>query len=151
MNKKEIADTLRNYFWMVNEIKRQRGLLEDAGTNLVAQSGIESSLPKAKGDPGDPVGREVIRRDKKHTWISKLEKKVSFVQKNMGSIEDEREKAVLECLLDGMSMIAISRHMGLSERHIYVLRDRVVDRMAENAGNAGNTGKMQKNRQACHN
>ncbi|WP_245690065.1 hypothetical protein [Sediminibacillus albus] len=78
MNKKQIADTLCNYHWMVNEIKRQRELLKDAGTNLVAQSGIESAMPKAQGDSGDPVVREVIRRDKKHTWIDKLEKKVVY-------------------------------------------------------------------------
>ncbi len=134
MNKKQIADTLRNYHWMVNEIKRQRELLKDAGTNLVAQSGVEAAQPKAQGDPGDPVGREVIRRDKKYTWIDKLEKKVSFIQERMYVVVDEREKVVLECLLDGMSMTAISSHMGLSSRHIQRIKNSIVSQMSEMSG-----------------
>ncbi|MEC3884595.1 helix-turn-helix domain-containing protein [Halobacillus sp. HZG1] len=131
MDKKQIENTLRDYNWMINEIKRQRNLLEDAGTNLVAQSGIESTLPKAQGESGDPVAREVVRRDKKYIWIHKLEVKVSFIQERMAVIEGEREKAVLECLLDGMSMVAISRHMGLSRRHIYNLREKIVDKISK--------------------
>ncbi|MFD2924187.1 DNA-binding response regulator [Halobacillus naozhouensis] len=130
MNKKQIEEALRDYNWMINEIKRQRGLLEDAGTNLVAQSGIESILPKAQGESGDPVAQEVVRRDKKFTWVHKLEKKVLFIQERMSVIENERERAVLECLLDGMSMIAISNHMGLSRRHIYNIKETIVDRIA---------------------
>ncbi|MBX0358934.1 LuxR C-terminal-related transcriptional regulator [Halobacillus sp. Nhm2S1] len=131
MDKKQTENTLRDYNWMINEIKRQRELLKHAGTNLVAQSGIESTLPKAHGETGDPVAREVVRRDKKLTWIHKLEVKVSFIQERMIVIEEEREKAVLECLLDGMSMVAISRHMGLSRRHIYNLRDNIVEKISK--------------------
>ncbi|WP_406945743.1 LuxR C-terminal-related transcriptional regulator [Halobacillus sp. SY10] len=131
MNKKQIENALRDYNWMINEIKRQRELLEDAGTNLVAQSGIESTLPKAQGEIGDPVAREIVRRDKKYTWVHKLEVKVTFIQERMAVIEEEREKAVLECLLDGMSMVAISRHMGLSRRHIYNLKDNVVEKLSK--------------------
>ncbi|WP_241657141.1 hypothetical protein [Halobacillus salinus] len=79
MNKKQIENTLRDYNWMLNEIKRQRGLLEDAGTNLVAQSGIEPVMPKANGETEDPVSQEVVRRDKKNKWVSKLEHKVLFI------------------------------------------------------------------------
>jgi DNA-directed RNA polymerase specialized sigma subunit len=144
MNKKQIAALLRDYFWMVNEIARQRGMLEDAGENLTAQYGIEASMPKAQGGNSDPVYIEVQRRVKKTTRIEKLEKKVSFLQGRIHLIDNEREKTVLDCLLDGMSMIKISRHMGLSERHVYILRDKIVDQMAgaDFAGNAGFTGKM---------
>lgn len=126
MNKKQIENTLRDYNWMLNEIKRQRNLLADAGTNLVAQSGLESVMPKAKGETGDPVAQEVVRRDKKHKWVNKLEEKVLFIQKRIPLITDERERAVLECLLDGMSMVAIGNHMGLSRRHIYHLKDSII-------------------------
>ncbi|MFC7319832.1 helix-turn-helix domain-containing protein [Halobacillus campisalis] len=132
MNKKQVENVLRDYNWMINEIKRQRNLLEGAGTNIVAQSGVESTLPKAKGEIGDPVAREVNRRDKKHTWIYNLERKVLYIQERMSIIEEEREKAVLECLLDGMSMVAVCRHMGLSRSHIYKIKDSIVDKFAQN-------------------
>ncbi len=116
---------------MLNEIKRQRHLLEDAGTGLTTMYGEEAAMPKAQGEMSDPVAREVVRRDKKHTWINRLEKKVLFVQERMSIIEDEREKAVLECLLDGMSMVAICKHMGLSRGHTYKLKDNVVDKISQ--------------------
>lgn len=133
MNKQAIEDALRDYSWMLNEIKRQRGLLEDiGGANIVAQSGIESAMPKA-GGKSDPIAQEVVRRDEKSNWIRKLEKKVLFIQKRVSLIKNEREKAVLECMLDGLSMSAISNHMGLSRRHIYNIKESIVDEIAQNA------------------
>src|SRR5690625_1110577 len=127
---------------MINEIKRQRELLNHVGGNVVAQGGIESSLPKAKGLTSDPVAMEVIRRDKKSKWIEKLENKVLFIQKRIHIITDEREKAVLECMLDGMSMIAISHHMGLSRRHIYNIKESIVDKIAHFAHNSHHSTKQ---------
>ncbi|WP_029265714.1 helix-turn-helix domain-containing protein [Virgibacillus alimentarius] len=130
MNEKQIENALRDYNWMLNEIKRQRSLMGYDGGNLVAQGGIESVMPKAQGEPGDPVAQEVIRRDKASKWVIKLENKVLYIQERMNIIQDEREKAVLECMLDGMSMIAISKHMGLSRRHIYNIKEAVVYKIA---------------------
>ena len=132
MNKKQIEQALRDYSWMINEIKRQRELLNEIGSNnLVAASGIESAMPKAKGTTSDPVALEVIRRDKANRWVQKLEEKVLFIQKRIHIITDEREKAVLECMLDGLSMRAIANHMGLSERHVFRIRDSIVKQMAD--------------------
>lgn len=130
MNEQQIEQTLRDYNWMINEIKRQRDLMDYQGGNLVAQSGIESAMPKAQGGTSDPVALEVVRRDKASRWVLKLEEKVLFIQKRIHIIADEREKAVLECLLDGMSMIAISQHMGLSRRHVYNIKESIVDKIA---------------------
>jgi DNA-directed RNA polymerase specialized sigma subunit len=143
VNKKEIASILRDYHWMINEIQRQRKMLSDeVNGNFTAQYGIEASLPKGKGQNGDPIFREVIRREKKSRWIEKLEKKVMFIQEHMDCITNEREKAVLECLLDGMSMIAISKHMGLSVRHVQRIKNSIVDKMSEMSGLSGMSGKM---------
>src|SRR5699024_3076274 len=129
MNKKEIEQALRDYNWMIKEIKRQRELLGHIGTNIVAQSGLESSMPKAQGVTSDPVALEVIRREKKSKWVEKLEEKVLFIQKRISVITNEREKAILECMLDGMSMVAIGKHMGLSRRHIYTIKNSIIEQM----------------------
>lgn len=140
MNKKEIANLLRDYHWMVNEIARQRGLLEDAGENITAQYGIDMVMPHGSGT-GDPIYIEVQRRVKKTKRVERLEVKVKYIQDRVHLITNEREKTVLDCLMDGMSMIKISRHMGLSERHVFRLRDNIVDIMSGMAGNAGLAGK----------
>ena len=131
VDKKEIEQALRDYRWMIKEIQRQREMLSHYETKVTAQTGIEAVMPKAKGITSDPVALEVIRRDKKSKWVEKLEEKVLFIQKRISVITNEREKAVLECMLDGLSMRAIGRHMGLSERHIFRLRNSIVSQMAD--------------------
>lgn len=131
MNKKQIEQALRDYNWMINEIKRQRDLLSHIGGNVVAQGGIESSMPKAQGETSDPVALEVIRRDKNGKWLNKLEDRVLFVQRRICVIQDEREKVILECMLDGLSMRAIGKHVGLSERHIFRIKSSIVSKMAD--------------------
>lgn len=130
MDKQEIEQALRDYRWMINEIKRQRSLMGDyKGGNLVAQGGIESAMPKAKGVTGDPVADEVVRRDRSNRWLNQLEDKVSYIQQRIPIITDERERAVLECMLDGMSMVAISEHIGLSRQHVYRIKESIVLQM----------------------
>jgi hypothetical protein len=131
MTKKELEQALRDYNWMIKEIKRQRQLAGYDGGNLVAQSGVESVMPKAQGESGDPVALEVIRRDKASRWVIRLEEKVLFIQKRIPVITEEREKAVLECMLDGLSMIAITKHMGLSRTHIYRIKDSLIGKMLQ--------------------
>src|SRR5690625_4929522 len=126
MNEKQIEQALRDYNWMINEIKRQRGLMGYTGGNLVAQGGIESVMPKPQGETSDPVALEVIRRDKASRWVENLEEKVLFIQQRMHVIADAKEKAVLECMLDGLSMVGIGKHMGLSRTHIYNLKESIV-------------------------
>lgn len=149
MNKKEIAKILRDYHWMINEIARQRKMMIEVNQSITSQYGIEGSLPHEKNGKSDPVAQEAIRREKKSKWIEKLEKQVLYIQERINFIQDEREKAVLECLLDGMSMIAISRHMGLSDRHIFRLRDSIVDQMADMSHMADLSGKLQDDKSAC--
>jgi hypothetical protein len=132
VNKQQMERTLKDYHWMIREIKRQQDILnEDIGTRVVAVSGLESTLPKAKGIVGNPVVKEVIRREQKSSWLMKLEKKVLFIQERLPAVDEPREKAVLECMLDGMTISAISKHMGLSRKHIYSIRDSIIDKMLQ--------------------
>jgi Bacterial regulatory proteins, luxR family. len=131
MNKKEIAKILRDYHWMINEIARQRKMMLEVNQSITGQYGIDGSMPHGKGETSDPVAQEVIRREKKSKWIERLERQVLYIQRRIHLITDEREKAVLECLLDGMSIIQISYHMGLSRRHVQRLRDDIVDKMSQ--------------------
>lgn len=146
MNHKQISILLRDYHWIVKEIARQRGMLNDAGENLTAAYGIDSVMPKGSGT-GDPIFVEVQRRIKKSKRIEKLERKAKFVQDRIHLIMNDRERTVLECILDGMSYRAVSRHMGLSEKHIRNIKESIVMQFAEYAESA-NSEKMQ-DQEAC--
>ena len=127
---KEIKHILSNYFWMIKEVKRINDELSEIETSVTAQYGIEASMPKPQGLTSDAIANEVVRRDKKAQRKYEFIRKIKYVQERIYLIEDDREKVVLDCLLDGMSISAISNHMGLSRKHIDRLRDSIVGRMS---------------------
>lgn len=131
----DIENALRDYHWMIKEIQRLKEELNTTNSKMSATYGIEATLPKGSGT-SDPVGKEVIQRDRRHRTLKRFESKVQFVDKYSLCIEDDREMAVLNCMLDGMSFVGISQHMGYSERKVYKIKDDIVRKMKDNAGNA---------------
>ena len=130
MTETELIHILSNYHWMIKEVQRINYLLDQTEQNVTGQYGIEATLPKPKGVAKDAMTNEIIRRDKKIKRKMDMLEKIEYVQKRMHLIQDEREKVVLDCLLDGMSMHAISQHMGLSRRHIHRLRGSIAYNMS---------------------
>src|SRR5690625_1752008 len=92
-----------------------------------------------------PVADEVVRRDRNNRWLNTLEYKVSYIQKRIPIITDERERAVLECMLDGMSMMAIGKHMGLSRQHIYRIKESILLQMLHFGQNVTHVTENDKN------
>ena len=126
MEKHEIEQILRDYHWMIREIERLRDLLGDAGERVV-RNYEALDMPKPQGGKTDPVALEVARRERSWKKLRAYEQKVMFVQERIDIIQDERERTVLDCMLDGMSMRAIANHMGLSRRHVQNLKDNIVE------------------------
>src|SRR5579875_907481 len=114
MNKKEIENILKDYHWMMNSIKMLRESMKDAGEGLTAQYGMEAGQPKAIGTTGDPVYREILRREKRHSVINKYKARISIIQERIHVIQDDREQEVLHWLLEGKSYRWIGMHMGFS-------------------------------------
>ncbi|MGN7402755.1 helix-turn-helix transcriptional regulator [Cytobacillus praedii] len=130
-SKQQVESILKDYHWMINSIKVLNDSMLDAGEGLTAQYGVESTLPKPKGKTGDPIYREVERREKRYGVIKKYMTKISLIQEKLHLIEDLREQEVLHWLLEGKSYSWIARHMGLSERHIRRLRDSIINTLSD--------------------
>jgi ATP/maltotriose-dependent transcriptional regulator MalT len=128
--KREIEDALKNYAWMIHSI---RMLHDDSMVSggLTAQYGDEAAQPKAKGITGDPIYREVLRREKRHKMIEVYKYKVSIVQDRLHLITEDREKEVLHWLLEGKSYRWIGQHMGLSHVHIHRIKNKIVESMMQ--------------------
>lgn len=133
----DIENALRDYSWMLKEITRLQDELNMTNAKMTATYGVEATLPKG-GGISDPTGREVVNRDRKNRTLKKFISKVDFIDKHSVVINDDRELTVLNCLLDGMSIVSISQHMSFSERKVYSIKDDIVRKLKENAGNAGN-------------
>lgn len=129
MNKQQIAQVLRDYFWMLKEIERLRNELREVETVGVGQYGLQAAMPHS-GEVSDPISKEVVRREKKSNRQIRLEDKVMYIQDRLNRITDEREIAVLDCMLDGWSIRKIAFHMGLSHTHIRKIIDDITNELA---------------------
>lgn len=118
----EIEQLLGDYSWMIKEIKRLRPLLGEVEDNQVSQFSVKGILPKPQGMANNPISNETVRGNKRHKRLTDLEDNVLFIQNRMHAITGDREIAILGCLLDGMSISSVSRHMGLSRTHIHRIR-----------------------------
>jgi len=131
----EIEIALKNYSWMVREIKRLEEELKAPNQPITGKYGVELFMSKGN-KKADPVCVEVQSRERKRKILDKFKRKVQFIDTHLSFIEDDRELAILNCLLDGMSIVAISQQMGFSERKVYCIKDAIVRKMLKNAGNA---------------
>ena len=125
--KEDVSNILRDYRWMMNEIKRITEMLNDTEQSLSTQYGEEAALPKGKNKYPDTIVFEVNRRLRKDRRMRKLLRKVEYIQQNMHKITDEKQKIVLDCLLDGMNIAEIARHMNVSRKHIHELKNQIVE------------------------
>jgi cystathionine beta-lyase family protein involved in aluminum resistance len=128
----EIETALRNYHWLVKEVARLKYDLGLVGNPLSNKGEIG---PKT-GRPFNPTLNEVIRREQKQETLEKFEDKIHYVERNTGGITNDRELTVLNCLLDGMNINNISRHMGYSKRTIYSIKESIIEKIKKNARNA---------------
>ncbi|NOG26657.1 LuxR C-terminal-related transcriptional regulator [Lysinibacillus fusiformis] len=133
--KEDLLQWIENYRWMVETIEEAKQPVAKMNNNSyirakTAMYGLEATLPKASGGTSDPVFTEVQRRVYSLNFrIKQYEQKIAEVQKHIPFVEGDREVEVLHRLLDGDSMRAIGKHMGLSSTTIFRVRNNILSQM----------------------
>ncbi|WP_409276383.1 DNA-binding response regulator (plasmid) [Neobacillus sp. SCS-31] len=115
INKYQIYNILKNYHWMNKEVKRiEEELYQLNNTNITETA----------------EGKMRIR-DTKRTRLLEYLEMINFIDKRAPVIVGIKESAILDCLLDGMSVTAVARHFGMSRAQAHRIRDDIVDKLAE--------------------
>lgn len=139
MNKNDIELAIRDYHWIPKEIERLEKTLGIIEVPVTAAYGIEATLPKPKGLNGDKVGKSVVRKslreEKQSKVLKKLRYKIELIDSQIDRIIEDREKAVLLCLLDGMSQTQISLHLRLSEGKVSKIKTNIIEEIFNNLQN----------------
>jgi len=128
MNYNDIEQALRNYYWMVNQVERLERELTNIEPMIVPPYGIEASMPKAN-QISDKVGNTVIKRDEESRHLKKLKAKIAFIDNGLKNIENDLEKAVMLCIMDGLSQFQISQHFKISEGKVSSIKSHIVREM----------------------
>ncbi|MDF2714081.1 MAG: hypothetical protein K0R28_1006 [Paenibacillus sp.] len=127
----QIERELKDYPWMLREIERLRGMLEEAGMGLTGVYGLEGVMPKGKGTHANSVHREAQRREKHWTRLKQLEATVARIDAAAERLVDDRQRTILECIMEGERMNRIAQHIGVSRQRLHELKLELVRRLAE--------------------
>jgi len=128
MNYNDIEQALRNYYWMVNQVERLERELSNIEPSIIPPYGLEASMPKAI-QISDKVGKTVIKRDEESRHLKKLKAKIAFIDNGLKNIENDLEKAVMLCIMDGLSQFQISQHFKISEGKVSSIKSQIVREM----------------------
>ena len=128
MNYNDIEQALRNYYWMVNQVERLERELSNIEISIVPPYGLEASMPKAN-QISDKVGKTVIKRDEESRHLKKLKSKIAFIDSGLKMIENDLEKSVMLCIMDGLSQFQISQHFKISEGKVRSIKSHIVREM----------------------
>ena len=93
--REEVREMIDNYKWMNNIVTSQ---VYDADSTSVAQYGVESTMPKAKGQTGDKVLLKVMNRNKAWRRNIKLIEKIEFIDKYEEHITNEMNYHILQMI-----------------------------------------------------
>jgi DNA-binding NarL/FixJ family response regulator len=129
-------EDLRSYHWVVREIDRVENELHKAiqingpSSSLVAQYGEEAGMPKGKGLKLSTMSISEERYERQVKRLEKLKEKVHKINQAVLTINDDKERTVLECILDGERMNIIARHVGISRQRLNEIKIMIVKKMA---------------------
>lgn len=123
-------EEIRDYSFSVREIERIKGYLQDAGEGTVGAYGIDAGQPKGQGSTSDKTHREVVKRERHWKRLKTLEESVRRVERAMETITNEKERSVLECIMDGVRINLIARHLGVSRTYLNKIWRELIKKMA---------------------
>jgi hypothetical protein len=135
-----VEEELKDYPWMVREIERLRGILEEAGSGLTGVYGLDGAMPKGKGGHADSVHREAQKREKYWNRMKQLEEKVTRIDSAAERLCDDRQRTILECIMEGQRMNRIAQHIGVSRQRLHELKLELVRLLAEDIFGDGRKG-----------
>lgn len=108
----KVLDIIKNYHHNITILKEYRRTMKSVG---VAQSGIESVMPKAQGGTSDPTGNEAVRLAGDASYFAELATDIKYLQDRLDRVPKEYE-TILDLRLSGHTVreIAFLQHRSYS-------------------------------------
>lgn len=133
----KVEEEIKDYHWMVKEVDRLRKEIDKAiisnpaiQQKLVATYGDAAGMPSGKGLRLTTLNIPEERYEKRIERMKSLENKVRQINEFAINLEDNKYRTVLECMMDGMRMNSIARHVGVSRQRLNEIKRDIVNRLA---------------------
>ncbi|WP_236841087.1 hypothetical protein [Brevibacillus formosus] len=134
----KVEEAIKDYHWMVKEVERLRKEIDKAISSnpsiqekLVATYGDAAGMPSGKGLRLSTFTIPEERYEKRIERMKSLEEKVRQINDFANNLEDNKYRTVLECMMDGMRMNSIARHVGVSRQRLNEIKRDIVNRLAK--------------------
>jgi DNA-directed RNA polymerase specialized sigma subunit len=125
MNAEQLKQAIQNYSWTIREIDRLYNSLR-----YTEFKGVASANKEIKSySVSNPIVGEIIRRDAKTKRLARMEAEALFIQNTMSKVTDEKQKTILECMLDGMTPMEVVRHIGIGRTTVWRHLDKAIEVM----------------------
>ncbi|RHW33534.1 sigma-70 RNA polymerase sigma factor region 4 domain-containing protein [Oceanobacillus profundus] len=131
--KKQVEDLIYQYYWRKKEVSRicsilwrRYSLTPSAG--MVSKYGIEATLPKANTSLKSYAEMDALdARDKRlYDRYKDYEEIVKAIESIANYLEDEQQKIILDCMMEGMSYRSIADHLGINRNKIRLMKEKML-------------------------
>lgn len=131
-----IERLIRDYQWMRREVDRLQNALYGYATPMrswgVAQYGIEAAMPKGSSGKSQAELKNMdLREERLYKRLMKFEGRVYAIEWAGELLEDEKERVVYDCMLDGMSYRSIAELLGMTRNQVKKTKDAILSQLSQ--------------------
>ena len=125
---RKVNRDIKNYYWMANQITKHD--VEYYISSTTSKYGLEASLPKAVGSSSDPTYGAVQRKLRDENRIKRYVETVKRLEDAVATLDDEKERIVIEGCMDRISLRQIGKILGISKQAVFEIKERAVRKLA---------------------
>lgn len=132
----QIEALIKDYPWMRKEVDRLERILYGHSTPMrswgVALYGIEATMPSgSSGKSQAELKKMDIREERAYKRLEKFQDTVYALEWAAEYLEDEKEKVIYDCMIDGMSYREISYHIGISRNQVKKAKESILSQLSQ--------------------
>lgn len=117
---------VKDYYWMANHIANE----EVTSYIQSTKHSVEATLPQAPYTTSDPTYRIVQRNIRIEKRKERILEKVIKLERAVETLDDERERIVIEGCMDNMSLKKIGLIIGVSRQSAFNIKEQAVRKLA---------------------
>ena len=126
---KTVNQDLRDYHWLANYLEIYDSADYD-GTPATATYGEDAAMPKAKYKVTDVTYNQAVRKMQAHERYEHYRNRVFRLEIAMSSLEDERERLVIELYAKRVTLRRIGEILNVSKQMVFKIKERAVQKLA---------------------
>ncbi|MEH7342740.1 sigma-70 family RNA polymerase sigma factor [Bacillus sp. JJ1532] len=121
---------------MRKEVDRLERILYGHSTPMrswgVALYGIEATMPRgSSGKSQAELKKMDIREERAYKRLAKFQDTVYALEIAAEFLEDEKEKVIYDCMIDGMSFREIAYHIGISRNQVKKAKESILSQLSQ--------------------